>query len=205
MTTKKQRRFTNIKTKKRKKGLRLFLLSLLTLTLFGSLLFLFATLFDYLYPPVADKGGAVKRERWTVTLFFSDANERFLEPEKRQIPKGGNLSSQVEGLVKALLEGPKTNLTATFPPRTEVLGVKIDRDRAYINFNGNLTKRHPRGSTAEMATIYSLVNTICTNIPTIKEVVFLEEGKQISSLGGHIDTRGPFTLNQDMLAPRFKE
>jgi hypothetical protein len=204
MATKKQKRTTDIKTKKQKKSTRLVILAAITLTVFGSLIFLFVTLFDSLYPPVTGKGGtAAKREKWSVTLYFSDANERFLTPEKRQIPKEKDTAGQARELVKALLQGSKTQLVNTFPAHTELQNVKIEAGgKIYVSFNKSFVKNHPKGSTSEMATIYSLTNTLTANLPDIKEVTLLVDGKELSSIGGHVDTRHPFTTNKDLLAPQ---
>ena len=207
MATKKQRRTSDLKTKKKRKGTRLLILSLMTMAVFGSLIFLFVTLFDSLYPPVTgNKLGYAKREKWTVTLYFSDANERFLAPERRQIPKEKDVAGQARELVKALLDGSKIKLVNTFPPKTEVQNVKIaDGGKAYVSFNKNLIRKHPGGSASEMATIYSLTNTLTANISAIKEVTLLVDGKELESIGGHIDTRHSFAPNKDLLAPSAKE
>jgi hypothetical protein len=206
MATKKQKRTTDIKSKKQKKGTRLLILALITLTVFGSLIFMFVTLFDSLYPPVTGKGEkAAKREKWLVTLYFSDANERFLAPEKRQIPKEKDLAGQARELVKALLDGSKTQLVNTFPAHTELQNVKIEAgSKASVSFNKSFVKNHPKGSTSEMATIYSLTNTLTANLPELKEVTLLVDGKELPSIGGHVDTRHPFTTNKDLLAPSAK-
>ena len=207
MATKKQKRFTDIKAKKQKKGTRLVILAVITLTVFGSLIFLFVTLFDSLYPPVTGKGdrASARREKLLVTLYFSDANERFLVPEKRQIPKEKDTAGQARELVKALLDGSKTQLVNTFPAHTELQSVKIEADRkASVSFNKSFVKNHPKGSTSEMATIYSLTNTLTANLPDVKEVTLLVDGKELASIGGHVDTRHPFTNNKDLLAPSAK-
>ena len=205
MATKKQKRSTDIKNKKQKKGTRLLILALITLTVFGSLIFLFVTLFDSLYPPVTGRGASGKREKLLVTLYFSDANERFLSPEKRHIPKEKDTAGQARELVKALLEGSKTQLVNTFPANTELQSVKIEAGRkAYVSFNKSFVKNHPKGSTSEMATIYALTNTLTTNLPELREVTLLVDGKELSSIGGHVDTRHPFTNNKGLLAPSAK-
>lgn len=182
------------------------IMALITFAVFGSLIFLFVTLFDSLYPPVTGKGSLAKREKWLVTLYFSDLNERFLVPEKRQIPKDKDIAGQVSELVKALIDGSKTKLVNTFPQRAEVQNVKIeDGKRVLISFNKYLLRNHPRGSASEMATIYSLTNTLTVNIPSIKEVVLQVDGKELESIGGHIDTRHPFAQNKDLLAPNARE
>lgn len=208
MATKKQRRSSEIKTKKKKKGTRLLILALITLTVFSSLIFLFITLFDSLYPPVTGKGerGVAKREKWVATLYFSDANERFLMPEKRRIPKERGSVDEAKELVKALLEGSKNKLVNTFPAGTELQSIRITKGgRAYVSFSKNLLREHPKGSASEMATIYSLTNTLSANIPEIKEVALLVDNKELPSIGGHIDTRRPFKADQELLAPGVRQ
>lgn len=208
MATKKQRRSSEIKTKKKKKGTRLIILLLITLTVFSSLIFLFVTLFDSLYPPVTGKGerGMAQREKWVATLYFSDVNERFLKPEKRRIPKGSDSVGTAKELVKALLEGSKNKLVNTFPVGTEMQSVSIAAGgRAYVSFNKKLVSEHPKGSASEMATIYSLTNTLMANIPEIKEVTLRVDNKELPSIGGHIDTRRPFKADQELLAPGVRQ
>jgi len=80
-----------------------------------------------------------------------------------------------------------------------------DKQTAYVSFDKNLIKQHPGGSTSEMATIYSLTNTLIRNMNSIKRVKLLIDGKEVESIKGHVDTRQPFTMNKDMLAPGAKE
>ena len=205
MATKRQKKLGDIKKKKRKKGTRLLILSVMTLAIFGFLIFLFVTLFDTLYPPVTGKGERIsaEKEKWAVTLYFSNTNERFLVPEKRTIIKEKDSEGQARELIKALLDGSRDKLVPTFPQKTELQDVKIeDGKRAVISFSKNLIRNHPGGSASEMATIYSLTNTLTANIPAIKEVKLRIDGKDIASIGGHMDTRRPFTENKDILAPR---
>lgn len=208
MATKKQTRTAEVKRKRKKKSTRLLILSLIIFAAFGFLIFLFVTLFDSLYPPVTGKGvGAyAKKEKWIVTLYFSDANERFLMPEKRLLMKDKDTAGQARELVKALLDGPKTKLLPTFPQKTELQSVKVEGgQRAVVSFNKNLIRNHPGGSASEMATIYSLTNTLTANIIAIKEVKLQVDGKELDSIGGHIDTRWPFVPNKDILVPGVKE
>jgi hypothetical protein len=203
MSTKKQRRTGEIKSKKQKKTKRVFLLSLISLAIVGFLVFFFVTLFNYLYPPTADKNtGARKKEKQVVALYFSDVNERFLTVEKRYIVKEKASGAQAKELVKALLDGSKTGLVNTFPEKTELQSVRIERDQtAYVSFGKNLLKLHPGGSASEMATVYSLTHTLTINIPEVKRVKILVDGKEVESIRGHIDTRRPFIPNQELIVP----
>ncbi len=55
-----------------------------------------------------------------------------------------------------------------------------------------------------MATIYSLTNSLITNLPEIKRVKILVDGAEILSIKGHIDTRRPFVFNKEFVAPQAK-
>ncbi|MBP8980191.1 MAG: GerMN domain-containing protein [Syntrophobacterales bacterium] len=206
MASKKQLRTATVKTKKQKKQMKKSILVLVITVLVGFLVFFFLTLFDYVYPPVGGQGaGARKKEKMEVVVYFSDANERFLTPEKRYVPKEDEPEGLARELVKTLLDGSRSGLVNTFPDKVEVLGVKIDDGTAKVSFNRNLPKNHPGGSASEMATIYSLTNTLTENIPAVKRVKILIAGKEIESLKGHIDTRQAFVPNRELIVQTRKE
>lgn len=206
MTAKKQRKSDGVKNKKKKKSTKYLVLYLLIGAISGFLIFFFVSLFDFVYPPVSEKETLARKEKVEMTLYFSDANERFLVPEKRYVVKEKNAAGQAKELVKALLEGSKTGLVDTFPKKTDLGSVKVEKDQtAYVNFGRNLVKLHPGGSASEVATIYSLTNTLISNIPDIKRVKILIDGKEQESLKGHIDMRHPFVLNKELFAPVGKE
>jgi len=203
MGTKKQRRTDEVKQKKTKKQKRVLLLAgILSVAMLFLALF-FVALFDYIYPPAAGKYTATKKkDRQEVTLFFSDANERFLVPEKRFIPRETEPAEQAQEMVKALLAGSKTGLVSTFPEKATLQGVKIEgKDMLVVNFHDSLAANHPGGSAAEMATIYSLTNTLTVNLPEIRRVKVLIGGKEREWLKGHIGMKEPFRMNKELIAP----
>lgn len=201
MATKKQRRTDEVRHKKTRKTRRFMLLSVIVVTFVVCLALFFITLFDYIYPPASGKHAAKKRDKQEVTLFFSDVNERFLIPEKRLIPKGAEPEEQAEEIVRSLLAGSKTGLVNAFPEKTELPSIKREGDTLLISFAESLVTHHPGGSAAEMATVYSLTNTLTTNLPQIKKVKILIGGKEKESLKGHIGLKYPFTLNRELIVP----
>ena len=203
MATKKQRRTDEVRHKKTRKSRRFLLLSVIIGVSVVFLVVFFITLFDYIYPPASGKyTAAKKKDKQEVTLFFSDANERFLIPEKRFIPKENGPEEQAQEMVKALLAGSKTGLVNTFPENAELQSVKMEGgDTLLVNFSESLVANHPGGSTAEMATVYSLTNTLTVNMPAIKKVKILIGGKERESLKGHIGLRNFFTINRELIAP----
>jgi hypothetical protein len=201
MTTKRQRRSENIKEKKVKRSTRIIYLSLILGGIFVLLVLFFVTLFNLLFPPV-DMDALKKKEKQIAEIYFSDPQERFLMPEKRYVIKEKDDAAQAKEIVKALIEGSKAGLVNTFPTGVSIRDVKVvDAEIALVNFSKNLTKLHQGGSTAEMATIYSLTNSITQNVPSIKKVKILVEGKELSSIKGHISTRKAFSPDLELLIP----
>jgi hypothetical protein len=201
MTTKRQRRSENIKEKKIKKSTRIIYLSLILGGIFVLLVLFFVTLFNLIFPPV-DMEVLKKKEKKIAQIYFSDPQERFLMSEKRYVIKENDAAAQTKEIVKALLEGSKAGLVNTFPAGVVLIDVKVgDAGIAFVNFSKNLIKKYQGGSTAEMATIYSLTNSITQNVPSIKKVKILVEGKELSSIKGHISTQKAFSPDLELLIP----
>ena len=199
MTTKRQRRSENIREKKTKKSTRILYLSLILGGIFVLLVLFFVTLFNLLFPPV-DMDALKKKEKQIAKIYFSDQQERFLMPEKRYVIKENDAAAQTKEIVKALLEGSKAGLVNTFPAGVVLIDVKVgDAGIVFVNFSKNLIKKYQGGSTAEMATIYSLTNSITQNVPAIKKVKILVEGRELSSIKGHVSTQKAFLPDLELL------
>jgi len=200
MASKKQKRTEEVRSRKKKKGWRTLILSATALALVGLLIFFFVTLFDALFP-TSGKGGAKKRDKREVTLYFSDANERFLVPEKRFVAKEATDEEQARAIVEALAAGSKTGHVATLPEKSDVQGVRLQKDgTAEVSFGKGLVSGHPGSSASEAATVLSLANTLVANVPGVKRVRILLEGKELATIRGHLDTRKAFPP-QDLAAP----
>jgi Sporulation and spore germination len=198
MATKRKLRSEEIRGKKIKKSARMIYLLLIGGSVFALLVFFFIILFNAFFPAV-DSSAPKRNEKVMATIWFSDKQERFLLPEKRYVYKEADPARQAKEIALALVEGSQTGLINTFPAKAGLVDVKVDRDgTAEVNFDKNLTKFHPGGSAAEMATIYSLTNSITENVPAVKRVKILVEGKELSSIKGHISTKNPFLPDREL-------
>ncbi len=133
-----------------------------------------------------------------VNLYFSDSQAMYLVPEKRKIPQTPSLAKQV---VIELIKGPENpNLYPTIPQETQVNEVYIADDIVYIDLSEEIFKNHPGGSSGELMTVYSIVNTL-TEITPIRAVQILVEGNEKESLVGHIDISMPLIRDENWIKP----
>jgi len=139
-----------------------------------------------------------EEEMVELNLYFSDVDAMYLVAERRKIAKTENLAKQV---VNELIKGSNNaNLYPTIPEQTKINEVYIADDIAYIDLSEDIIKNHSGGSSSELMTLYSIVNSL-TEIPPIKGVQILIEGKQRESLTGHIDISMPFLRDEDWIKP----
>ena len=146
-----------------------------------------------------EKKVAVK-EKKIVTLFFSEEEGEYLVEEKREILKTGRVEEEARETIVELIKGPRGRLIPALPPHTRLLTLQMDQSGvAKVNFDQTLSKEHPGGSSAEMLTLYSIVNSLTHNFPQIKRVQILIEGKAAESIAGHISLKQPVSFNSSIV------
>lgn len=140
------------------------------------------------------------KEKKIVTLFFSEEEGEYLVGERREILKQGDVREQAKETINELIKGPRGKLIRTLPPRTKLLALQIsEKGVAKVDFNKSLSKEHPRGSSAEIMTIYSIVNSLTLNFPQIKGVQILIEGETGESIAGHLILDHPISSKTDLI------
>ena len=150
----------------------------------------------------AEKGLEKKtalQERKIITLYFSGEEGEFLAGEKREILNKGSVQEEAREVIDELIKGPKGKLIRTLPPRTRLLALRIDEEGvAKVNFDRTLSRDHPGGSSAEIMTVYSIVNSLTLNFPKIKRVQILIEGRR-ESITGHLVLDRPISSKTDLV------
>jgi spore germination protein GerM len=166
-----------------------------------TLFFLFRQeIFDSVKPWFEKRG--ILREKRGILLYFSDGESEYLIGEKREILKRDEVEEEAKDAINELIKGPKGKLIPTLPPQTKLLGLELGEDGvAKINFNRALSKDHPGGSSAEMMTLYSIVNSLTLNFSQIKRVQILIEGKAVETIAGHLSLRQPVPPKPDLIKP----
>jgi spore germination protein GerM len=141
-----------------------------------------------------------------VVLYFSDAEGEFLIGEKRVVFQGASLQEEAKETVVELIHGPRGKLIPTLPSRTKLIALQVDHQGlAKVNFSKNLTQDHPGGSSAEIMTVYSVVNSLALNFPEIKKVQILVEGKEIETITGHLSLNKPMDPNPKLIKKTEKK
>jgi len=186
------------KKKSSKKGRGGKILFLLVLIGIGLIVLFRQQIYDS-FKPWLEKWSLVEKKR-EVLLYFSDSVGEYLIGEKRQILRKNVVKEEAKETIVELIKGPKEKLIPTLPPRTKLLTLQInDVGVAKANFNSVLSRDHPGGSTAEMMTVYSIVNSLALNFPQIKRVQFLIDGKPIETIAGHISLKQPVSPKPDLI------
>ncbi|MFO7665767.1 MAG: GerMN domain-containing protein [Desulfobacterales bacterium] len=132
----------------------------------------------------------------TVSLYFADANNAFLESEQRSISRPADPAEFGRVIIEFLIKGSEGGLGRTIPGEASLKSFYISKDgTAFADFTAEIRDRHPGGSSSELLTVYSIVNSLIMNIPEIKRVKILIEGRESATLVGHMDLRSPFKAN----------
>jgi len=143
----------------------------------------------------------VAQETLNIRLYFLSEEDGLLHAEERAIPADPSPVRLAEAVIAELIKGPEKGYLATIPPETRLRQLFITPEGTiYIDFSREFAEKHPSGTSAEVATVYSVVNSLALNIPSIKKVVFLVEGGERETLGGHINLSKPFVPLKSMIA-----
>ena len=109
-----------------------------------------------------------------------------LKPEVRQVAVSADKAVFLRRILDVLIGGPNTGGYATVPAGTTVRQAFVVDDLAVVDFSGEISTHHPGGVLEELATIYSVVNSVTENVPGIRRVRILVEGTENPTLAGHI-------------------
>ena len=128
-----------------------------------------------------------------VSLYFLDTEELKLVAEKRTINQAVNTVEQIKLTLTELIKGPNSSLIPTIPGEAAVQEVFLDeKGCSYVDFSRAMSESHSGGTTGELVTIASIVNTLTENFPEeVRKVRILIGGKEAKAIAGHIDISRP--------------
>jgi spore germination protein GerM len=140
---------------------------------------------------------AREENRLRVYLFFQSVERNLLVPEEGEIFRTENLADQAKQVLELLIRGPSgPGVLPTLPEETRLRELFIiGEDLIVVDLNREILRSHPGGVWAEMASVYSIVNSLTFNFPSIRWVKFLINGDEAESLAGHVSLARPFLMD----------
>ncbi len=138
----------------------------------------------------------------TVTLYFPSIDQGALVEETRQMTLAASNPDRIRQVLLALMEGSQQGQTRPLPPSTDVRAVFLTTDgTAYLDLSSSALNVFQPGIESETLAVYSIVDSICADVPAVKRVKFLIQGQEVDTLEGHVDLTSPFVPSQVLGQP----
>ena len=128
----------------------------------------------------------------SATLYFVSDDGLSLVTAKRDVRFGEAVADQARHIVDAQLVQSPAPLVSAIPPGTTLRSVFVnERGDAFVDLSADVTAKHTGGALDELFTVYTIVNVLTENLPAVKRVQILVDGKEVDTLAGHVDLRHP--------------
>jgi spore germination protein GerM len=132
----------------------------------------------------------------TATLYFVSEDGMSLVGVQREVAFGETVVEQAKQIVTAQLAAGPAPLVSAIPASTTLRAIYLtERGDAFVDLSATARTAHTGGALDELFTVYSIVNALTTNLPAVKRVQILIEGKEVDTLAGHVDLRHPLQKN----------
>jgi Sporulation and spore germination len=154
-------------------------------------------------PTPAPQAEAPAVPKIKATLFFASEDGLHLVPTEREVPLAEGAVAQARSILEAQLaaEAPAP-LLSTIPKGSTLRGIFVsERNEVFVDLDPAIRTSHPGGTQQELMTVYTIVNTLLTNLPNLQEVQILIGGQEVDTLAGHVDLRRPLRKNDAIVAP----
>lgn len=150
-------------------------------------------------PPEPEAPAAVPKIK--ATLYFASEDGMRLVPSQQDVPLAEGVMAQARAIVETqLAAAAPAPLASTIPQGARLRGLFIsERNEAFVDLDATIRTAHPGGTLQELMTVYTIVNAVLTNLPTLQEVQLLIDGQEVDTLAGHVDLRRPLRKNEGLI------
>lgn len=136
----------------------------------------------------------------TATLYYASADGEALVPVRREVPFAEGVVAQGRAILAAQLEAAPPPHVSVIPTGTNVRAFYVTaRGDAFVDLSSEISSRHPGGTSAELLTVYAVVNALTANLPTVQRVQILVDGREADTLAGHVDLRRPLRSDASLV------
>ena len=155
-------------------------------------------------PPPQDTAAAPVRLTAAMLFYVSDDGERLVGVE-REVAVANTAAERIRHVLEAQFQPVDPPLVSAVPAGTALRALYMtDRGDAFVDVSRDISSGHSGGSLDELLTIYTIVNAVTVNVPDVRAVQILIEGREADTLAGHVDLRRPLTQRAEWTgaAPR---
>ena len=152
-------------------------------------------------PVTSEPSPPEERAHITATLFFGSPDGQTLVPARRDVALANTVVEQGRQIVNAELseEAEPPNVTV-IPAGTTLRAFYVtERGDAFVDLSSDVITGHPGGSLNELLTVYAIVNAVTANLPAVRRVQILVDGKEADTIAGHVDLRRPLSRDDSLV------
>jgi hypothetical protein len=132
------------------------------------------------------------------TLFYATPEGDALAPIRREVPLAEGLVAQGRQLLIAQFTPPPSPYISAIPAGTTLRAFYVtDKGDAFVDLSGITAAAG--GSLTELLTVHAIVNAVTANLPAVKRVQILVDGKEVDTIAGHVDVRRPLTRDTSLV------
>jgi Sporulation and spore germination len=152
-------------------------------------------------PPASTSPDQASIRKIRASLFYVSPDGARLVAVPREVPFGEDTAEQARRLLEEQIKPAPEPYAQAIPSGTTLRGVFLgEHEDAFVDLSTEAITAHSGGSLDELFTVYTIVNGLTVNLPAIKRVQILVNGKEVDSLAGHIDLRRPLLQNMTWVA-----
>lgn len=141
-------------------------------------------------------GSQLQNNNVVISLYFADKSGQYLQLEKRTVKR--NDKEPIEKIaITELMNGSQTDGVKLIPTEAKLISAEVKDGVCFVNFSKDFVDKHIAGSSAELLTIYSIVNTLA-DLDNVNKVQFLIEGQKAETFG-EIVFDEPFVKNTSLI------
>ena len=139
---------------------------------------------------VEETSSAVRMGDRAVVLVYPEWDATGYVTEERQITSRDRSGEDLLNLMQQLCKGPMISGSVSPFPEGTVANAAFfnpEDESVVLDFSQELVTGHPGGSSAEAATLTSILRTVALNFPDTRSCRILVDGAQVETLAGHLN------------------
>jgi spore germination protein GerM len=152
-------------------------------------------------PPVEASGpAALQVAHITATLFYGSPDGFSLTPVRREVQLDDGVVAQGRQVLLVQLQPAPTGAISVIPAATVLRAFYVTRQgEAFVDLSAEVVSGHPGGAQNEWLTIQAIVHAVTANLPAVRRVQILVEGREVDTIAGHLDLRRPLAPDAGIL------